>query len=103
SAIGQTPLSDDWHFVAFTYDGTYAKVYLDGILDEREQFNPYYYPDGLFDGGQDGADFTVGAVDRSGEIGNFYNGLLGGLAVFDRSMSAEEISLLHQKTMLVEK
>ncbi|MDF2722589.1 MAG: hypothetical protein K0Q59_2264, partial [Paenibacillus sp.] len=80
AAIGQTPITrDEWHFVAFTYDGKEAKAYLDGRLDVREQFNPYRYEEGLFDGGADGADFTVGAVDRSGEPGNFFTGSLGGL------------------------
>lgn len=100
AAIGQTAITpDEWHFVAFTYDGSYAKAYLDGWLDEREQFNPYAYEGGLFDGGEDGADFTVGAVDRSGEPGNFYTGLLGGLAIFDRALSDEELKQLAVETM----
>ncbi|MFD0960180.1 LamG domain-containing protein [Paenibacillus chungangensis] len=100
SSIGATPVTKGkWHFVAFTYDGNEARSYLDGVLDRREQYNPYHYPDGLFDGGEDGADFTVGAVDRSGEIGNFYNGLLGGLAVFNRALAEDEIMLLHQSSM----
>lgn len=100
SAIGQTPLSKaEWHFVVFTYDGRQAKVYVDGVLDEREMYNPYDYPEGLYDGGPDGADFTVGAVDRSGEIGNFYTGLLGGLAVYNRALSAGEVADLHDRTM----
>lgn len=96
SSIGGTPVTKgEWHFVAFTYDGVYAKSYLDGRLDARETYNPYEYREGLYDGGEDGADFTVGAVDRSGEIGNFYRGLLGGLAVFNRALSAEEIRKLN--------
>ncbi|RKN84973.1 LamG domain-containing protein [Paenibacillus ginsengarvi] len=100
SAIGSTPVTrDEWHFVAFTYDGAYAKAYLDGRLDERETYNPYRYEGCLFDGGSDGADFTVGAVDRSGEPGNFFTGTLGGLAVFDRALGAEEIAALAAKTL----
>ncbi|MEF3302709.1 LamG domain-containing protein [Paenibacillus sp. GYB003] len=100
SAIGRTPVTrDEWHFVAFTYDGVYAKAYLDGRLDERERFNPYRYEGGLYDGGPDGADFTVGAVSRSGEPGNFFTGLLGGLAVFDRALGADEIERLAARTV----
>ncbi|WP_127584930.1 LamG domain-containing protein [Paenibacillus koleovorans] len=100
AAIGQTPVSRDaWHFVAFTYDGKEARAYLDGRLDERETYNPYRYEGGLFDGGEAGADFTVGAVDRSGEPGNFYTGLLGGLAVFGRALSAEELRDLAAATL----
>lgn len=99
SAIGQTTLDDQWHMVTFTYDGEYARIYLDERLDEREHYNPYPYPDGLFDGGEQGADFTVGAVHRSDEMGNFYNGLLGGLAIYDRALSAGEIADLYRRTM----
>ena len=96
ASIGQTPVPlDRWQFVAFTYDGKYARSYLNGKLDERERFNPYLYEGDLFDGGPTGADFTVGAVDRSGEIGNFFAGQLGGLAVFNRALGEREIAQLH--------
>jgi len=96
ASIGRTPVQlDQWQFVAFTYDGQYARSYLNGRLDERERFNPYRYEGGLFDGGTTGADFTVGAVDRSGEIGNFYAGQLGGLAVFNRALNERDIAELH--------
>jgi hypothetical protein len=101
TALGSTPVSmEEWHCLAFTYDGTHARCYLDGKLDEREAFNPYLYEGGLFDGGEDGADFTVGAVDRSGVPGNFYSGLLGGLAVFNRALSEHEIADLHRNDKL---
>ncbi|WP_168118822.1 LamG domain-containing protein [Paenibacillus sp. HB172176] len=93
SAIGATPVSkEEWHAVAFTYDGEYARVYLDGQLDKRDGFNPYLYDQGLYDGGSDGAEFTVGAVSHSGSMGNFYTGLLGGLAVFNTALTEEEIA-----------
>lgn len=100
AAIGSRPVPrDEWRLIAFTYDGTYAKAYLDGELDEREHYNPYRYEGGLFDGGPDGADFTVGAVDRSGEPGNFFTGLLGGLAMFERALAPEELARLADETL----
>jgi hypothetical protein len=100
AAIGKTPVSHgEWHFVAFTYDGVEARAYLDGRLDERDGYNPYNYVGGLFDGGADGADFTVGAVNRSDEMGNFFTGLLGGLAVFNRALTSEEIRRMAMGTM----
>ncbi|MGB7338266.1 MAG: LamG-like jellyroll fold domain-containing protein [Phototrophicaceae bacterium] len=88
AAIGATPVKfDEWHCVGFTYDGEYARSYLDGVLDVREGRNPFHYPQGLFDGGTDGADFTVGAVSRSGEAGNFFHGILAGLAIYDTALS----------------
>jgi hypothetical protein len=95
TAIGATPLlTDKWYALAFTYDGTYAKVYIDGVLDSRDVYNPYLYDKGLYDGGSTGADFTVGAVHRSGEMGNFFAGLLGGLAIYNKALTDEEILLL---------
>lgn len=92
AAIGKTPLGlGEWHYLAFTYDSESAKIFLDGELDARERMNPYLYKGGLFDAGPQGADFTVGAVDRSGVTGNWFTGLIGGLAVFDRALSAAEI------------
>ncbi|MBD2844377.1 LamG domain-containing protein [Paenibacillus sp. IB182496] len=100
AAIGATPVtSGRWQLAVFTYDGQNARVYLDGRLDVREGFNPYPYPEGLHDGGSGGSDFTVGGVDRSGTPGNFYEGLLGGLAVYDRALGDEEIARLYRDTI----
>ncbi|TLS51774.1 LamG domain-containing protein [Paenibacillus antri] len=97
ASIGSTAVPyETWSFVAFTYDGAYARSYLNGSLDRRDGYNPYPYPDGLYDGGADGADFTVGAVHRHGEMGNFFEGTLGGLAVFDRALTEAEMARLHR-------
>lgn len=99
AAIGQTQIGfEAWHTVGFTYDGEAARAYLDGMLDEREGRNPFPYPEGLYNGGADGADFTVGAVSRSGEPGNFFHGILGALAVFRRALSPDEMAQLHRNT-----
>lgn len=92
ASIGQTEVPyGEWQCIAFSYDARHARSYLNGQLDERPQFNPYAYEEGLFDGGPDGADFTVGAVHRGGEMGNFFNGVLGGLAVFNRALTPQEM------------
>jgi hypothetical protein len=100
-SIGQTPVElDEWTFVAMTYDGQLIKSYYNGEFDPRAERNPYRYEEGIFDGGEEGADFTVGAVHRLGSIGNDFVGQLGGLAVFDRALSAEEIRTIHQQNPL---
>lgn len=92
ASIGLTPLpEEEWLFLAITYDGHSARSYVNGKLDVRPDRNPYPYPGGLYDGGPDGADFTVGAVDRLHSIGNFFVGQLGGLAVFHRALTEEEL------------
>jgi hypothetical protein len=107
SASKQTVKKGEWQFVAFTYDGQYICSYLNGKFEAREpekidhtigfsgypegithSKNPYYFHDGM---GNNGSDFTVGAVLLSRGMGNYFRGQIGGLAVFDRALSMEEI------------
>jgi hypothetical protein len=87
---------DTWSVVAMSYDGQAGYAWLDGRLDARPGLNPYPLAGGLHDGGAEGSDFTVGAVDRSGEMGNFFCGLLAGLAVYRRALTPAEIFALAQ-------
>lgn len=90
---GATPVPMDvWQCVAMSYDGKASRVFLNGKLDAWELRNPFPYEDGIFDGGEDGADFTVGAVHRGGSWGNFFGGRIGGLAVFKRALTDEEMA-----------
>lgn len=110
SASKQTINAGEWSCVAFTYDGQYIRSFLNGEFEAREpelirntkgfegypeglfqSKNPYYFPDGM---GNNGSDFTVGAVLLKSGMGNFYKGLIGGLAVFDRALSESEIKSL---------
>jgi hypothetical protein len=59
---------------------------------------PVFLRGGLFDGGPDGSDFTVGGVSRSGEMGNWFQGQIGGLAVYSRALSASEMHHLASAT-----
>lgn len=82
---------DTWTCIAMSYDGQHSRVFVNGRLDAWEHRNPFPYPDGLYDGGPTGAPFTVGAVHRNEEWGNFYGGLIGGLAVYRRALSEAEL------------
>jgi len=107
SASEQKVPKNEWCIVAFTYDGKFIKSYLNGVFEARyselisnttgfegypyglfQNKNPYYFPDGI---GNNGSDFTVGAVLLKSGMGNFFKGLIGGLAVFDRALSENEI------------
>jgi len=93
--VGSTKIDrENWHCIAMSYDGYNGYVWLDGQLDSRSGLNPYSLAGGLHDGGPEGSDFTLGAVDRSGEIGNFFTGYIGGLAVYNRALSPAEIFAL---------
>lgn len=93
-AYSEVPYFEHWHCGGFTYDGQFTKAYHNGWLDENGKLNPYEYKLGIFDAGDVGGDFTVGAVDRLGSIGNWFTGLIGGVAVFDRALSDAEMDRL---------
>lgn len=107
SASKQIVPTKEWCCVGFTYDGEYIKSYLNGVFEAREpelidhtkrfegypdgliqSKNPYYFPDGI---GDNGSDFTVGAVLLKSGMGNFFKGQIGGIAVFSRALSEEEM------------
>lgn len=107
SASAQEVKANTWTCVAFTYDGQYIRSYVNGKFIAREKElilntkgfkgypdgliqskNPYYFPDGM---GNNGSDFTVGAVLLKKGMGNFFKGQIGGLAVFNQALSAKQI------------
>ncbi|WP_309399251.1 LamG-like jellyroll fold domain-containing protein [Cerasicoccus maritimus] len=93
--VGATEVAcDEWSVVGMSYDGSHGYAWLNGRLDSRLGLNPYSLAGGLHDGGPQGSDFTVGAVDRSGEMGNFFKGLIAGVAVYRRALSPAEIYAL---------
>jgi hypothetical protein len=47
--------------------------------------------------GNNGSDFTVGAVLLKRGMGNFFKGQIGGLAVFNRALSPKELKNLAKK------
>ena len=90
-------IHDEWMVVAMSYDGQAGFAWLNGVLDARPGLNPYPMAGGLHDGGKNGSDFTLAAVDRSGEIGNFFCGQIAGLAVYERALTPAEIFALSNK------
>jgi hypothetical protein len=116
SASRQPLQKGKWHYIAFTYDGEYIRSFLDGVFEETEpelikntsgfegypegleqQKNPYHFPYGM---GDNGSDFTVGAVVLSRGMGNYFKGKIGGLAVFNRELSEEEVLKIYEQTKL---
>ena len=105
-SVGRTAVPwDTWVCCAFTYDGSAIRSYLDGRLDATPRLNPRPHSGGIFHNPEFGSDFTIGAVDlparRSeynydGErdqpgMGNFFDGLLAGVAVYRRALNDDEV------------
>lgn len=86
----KVPLKE-WTLVAMTFDGKASRVYVNGKFSAEEGYNPYPLEGGIFDGD---AEFTVGAVDRGGEIGNYLNGEIDELAIYSRALTEGELQKL---------
>lgn len=110
AASKQAITPNTWVCIAFTYDGKYIRSYLDGVFEKRapelinntrgfegfpdgliQSKNPYYFPDGI---GDNGSDFTVGAVLLKKGMGNFFKGQIGGIAVFNRALTEKKLKRL---------
>ena len=97
-----------WYMLAYTFDGAALRVYVDGRLDANGNYNPFYYDGPIYDGGEDGADFTV-ALRRVPKWPSYpegvpenaagFDGRIGGLAVYDRALTGQEIEGLYQAAM----
>ena len=74
---------DQWHFIAFVYDspGNSMHIYYDGILDETAVSTSLPTMAGV--------DLSIGA-DAQGS-GNFFEGLIDGVAIYDQALTVEEI------------
>eukprot|EP01043_Picozoa_sp_COSAG02_P045115 COSAG02_NODE_4095_length_5788_cov_3.722271_1_plen_327_part_00 len=99
-AIGTHDVPQDvWNCIALTYDGKQIAAYNNGILERRgngtggDNFysNPFNYTKGIYrpPPGHLGGNFTVGSnvCDSPG----YFEGRIGGLAVWDRALSAAEV------------
>lgn len=114
SASKQIVPKNQWCCIAFTYNGKYIKSYLNGEFEARDpelikntagfpgypegliqSKNPYYFPYGM---GNNGSDFTIGAVQLKKGMGNLFKGLIGGVVVFDRALTDEEIHTINELT-----
>jgi hypothetical protein len=100
-ATSGTPVPfEGWQCLAMTYDAREVRLYRNGRFDASEGSNPFPHANGLFDGGAEGADFTVGSVSVKGKPSNFFAGLLGGVAIFERALSDDQIAALATATSM---
>lgn len=94
-ATGATPAPvGQWCCAALVYTQGAVALWRDGRLDASPGSNPFPAPGGLFNGGPDGACFAVGANSVRGAMGNFFGGLLAGVAVYRRALDASELNAL---------
>lgn len=102
SASNTTVQNNVWEFHVGTYDGTYIRSYLNGSFIPYPSFtesagntyskNPYLYTDGL---NATLCDFTIGAVKLTSAMGNFLQGQVAKVRVWNRALSDQEIAKIY--------
>ncbi len=105
----KTVPEEKWIMASYTYDGEELRVYFNGELDSNGNANPFKWAKPIHDPGKDGADFTVaqravpkwpGYPEQEESPHNVgFAGLLGGLAVYNRALDAEEMRGIYEATM----
>lgn len=78
----------NWHHFAAVYNDTDMRLYKDGLLDSKGADNPLVYSGGILDTSDD---FLIGAGKFNGGLGNYFDGLIMEVAIFDRALSAAEV------------
>lgn len=91
-----------WHCLATTYDDASIRVYVNGSFVANGARNPFPLTGGIWDPARDpgrvGAEFGVGLNRVNSSVGaaptwsNRFEGLLGGIAVWDAALSPGDVA-----------
>jgi hypothetical protein len=81
----------NWYRVAFTYDGMYAKLYINGVLEGTKMGTPPFTPTNT--------NLYIGAqMDPSTLYPYWYNGVIDEIRIYNRALPAEAIAQLSNLT-----
>jgi len=79
---GRTTVNDDqWHHVTGVYDGTEARIYIDGVLDNSQAATGQINASG----------FPLYIGENAQATGRYWNGLIDDVRIYNRAISEEEI------------
>lgn len=87
-----TGLSTGWHHFTGTFDGRYARLYIDGVLKDTFDSTTtniigYSNNNSLIIGAEAGP--------SSGSVGNYFNGKIDDVRIYNRALTATEVSQLY--------
>lgn len=83
-----------WVHIAYVYNGTDIRIYIDGSLASNGASNPATYSSGVFNGT---AEFRIGGQDGST---SWADGLIDEVFVFNRALSADEIADIYNNGLV---
>jgi hypothetical protein len=86
ASSGVNVVDNVWHFLVATYDGSTAKIYVDGVLRGSVAGSGYLT--------NNTRNLGIGE-DSDGGGGRYFNGLIDEVRIYNRALSASEISALY--------
>lgn len=86
TAVGQGLALNTWHHVGATYDGSAAKIYIDGSLVGSAA--------GVGNANNTATPFRIGSTNQTGQP-RFFAGKIDDLSFYDRALSAAEIMSIY--------
>ncbi len=88
--LGFTIPNNEWSHIALTYEGGNMVIFKNGSLVNTLQSVPFST---FF------SDFIIGAFgNNANDTWNYYNGLIDDIALYNRALTPEEVTLLYQGT-----
>ncbi|RYG32703.1 MAG: glycoside hydrolase family 43, partial [Chitinophagaceae bacterium] len=75
----RVPEAKKWHHIAFTFDGTYEKIYVDGALDKQDLKMLFL------------ANLRNFVIGTTSDKNAYFSGALASLKVFDTALSPEDV------------
>lgn len=78
-----------WSHLAATYDGTYLKLYINGVFNAQRE-------SGLSEIGVTACPFSIGGINNSCASGQYFNGLIDEVSLYDRALFPGEINAIWQ-------
>lgn len=79
----------EWHHVALTYDGEWVKIYKDGEFQTQQ----------AYDGQVSKHTYPLYLGWRSQATGLYFDGMIDEVCIYDRALDAEEVAILHTRTL----
>jgi len=85
--------SSGWHMISVTFDGRYVKLYIDGALENEGGTSTFDYGSSGFHIDYSTNDYNIN-IGKQVEVGNFFDGKIDEVAIWDAALSANAIAEL---------
>lgn len=83
---------NNWHFVVATYDGSTAKIYVDGVVGGTAPTGSGYVT------GTNNTNTSLVIGNDSSAVNRYYNGLLDDVRVYNRALTSNEIQRIYESS-----